>query len=160
MLFRSEAEDFFAKWGDEGEVDLLEQLSELIVLTASRCLLGREIRETLYSEVTSLVHDLDKGMVMMTLMFVVHVQKRIEPATRGEGVPLSVRRRRFTLRHPSRFRRSSTSTLGHGITRRVRLLLLRSSRPRLLRNAALGDESRLFHARLIDVLHPFFPDRL
>ena len=45
-----EAEDFFAKWGDEGEVDLLDSLSELIVLTASRCLLGREIRETLFSE--------------------------------------------------------------------------------------------------------------
>ena len=64
-----EAEDFFAKWGDEGEVDLLEQLSELIVLTASRCLLGREIRETLYSEVTSLVHDLDKGMVPLSVFF-------------------------------------------------------------------------------------------
>jgi sterol 14-demethylase len=58
-----EAEDFFAKWGDEGEVDLLDALSELIVLTASRCLLGREIRETLFAEVTTLVHDLDKGMV-------------------------------------------------------------------------------------------------
>jgi len=64
-----EAEDFFAKWGDEGEIDLLEQLSELIVLTASRCLLGREIRETLYSEVTELVHDLDKGMVPLSVFF-------------------------------------------------------------------------------------------
>jgi sterol 14-demethylase len=64
-----EAEDFFSKWGDAGEVDLLEQLSELIVLTASRCLLGREIRETLYSEVTDLVHDLDKGMVPLSVFF-------------------------------------------------------------------------------------------
>ena len=61
-----EAEDYFAKWGDEGEVDLLDALSELIVLTASRCLLGREIRETLFSEVTTLVHDLDKGMVPLS----------------------------------------------------------------------------------------------
>merc|ERR1712216_1016407 len=50
-----EAEEYFGKWGDEGEVDLLDALSELIVLTASRCLLGREIRETLFSEVTTLV---------------------------------------------------------------------------------------------------------
>jgi len=64
-----EAEDFFSKWGDAGEVDLLEQLSELIVLTASRCLLGREIRETLYSEVTDLVHDLDKGIVPLSVFF-------------------------------------------------------------------------------------------
>jgi sterol 14-demethylase len=41
----------------------MDQLSELIVMTASRCLLGREIRETLFSEVSTLVHDLDKGMV-------------------------------------------------------------------------------------------------
>ena len=64
-----EAEDYFAKWGDEGEVDLLDALSELIVLTASRCLLGREIRETLFSEVTTLVHDLDKGMVPLSVFF-------------------------------------------------------------------------------------------
>jgi sterol 14-demethylase len=64
-----EAEDYFAKWGDEGEVDLLDALSELIVLTASRCLLGREIRETLFSEVTNLVHDLDKGMVPLSVFF-------------------------------------------------------------------------------------------
>ena len=64
-----EAEDYFAKWGDEGEVDLLDALSELIVLTASRCLLGREIRETLFSEVTTLVHDLDKGIVPLSVFF-------------------------------------------------------------------------------------------
>ena len=64
-----EAEDFFGKWGDEGEVDLLDALSELIVLTASRCLLGREIRETLFAEVTTLVHDLDKGMVPLSVFF-------------------------------------------------------------------------------------------
>ena len=64
-----EAEDYFAKWGDEGEVDLLDALSELIVLTASRCLLGREIRETLFAEVTTLVHDLDKGMVPLSVFF-------------------------------------------------------------------------------------------
>ncbi|MCO5561099.1 hypothetical protein L7F22_014720 [Adiantum nelumboides] len=37
-----EAENFFAKWGDEGEVDLKSELEHLIILTASRCLLGRE----------------------------------------------------------------------------------------------------------------------
>ena len=64
-----EAYMFFEKWGDEGEVDLLNELSELIVLTASRCLLGREIRENLFSEVTALVHDLDKGMVPLSVFF-------------------------------------------------------------------------------------------
>merc|ERR1719409_2548560 len=72
-----EAEDFFSKWGDEGEVDLLDSLSELIVLTASRCLLGREIRENLFSEVTALVHDLDKGMVPLSVFSRTRRSRRI-----------------------------------------------------------------------------------
>lgn len=34
------AQDFFARWGEEGVVDLKEELTELIILTASRTLLG------------------------------------------------------------------------------------------------------------------------
>ncbi|KAK4401433.1 Sterol 14-demethylase [Sesamum angolense] len=34
-----EAEDYFSKWGDSGEVDLKYELEHLIILTASRCLL-------------------------------------------------------------------------------------------------------------------------
>ena len=55
--------------GRRGRGGPLDALSELIVLTASRCLLGREIRETLFSEVTNLVHDLDKGMVPLSVFF-------------------------------------------------------------------------------------------
>ena len=43
-----EAEAYFAKgnWAAQsGEVDLLKELSDLIILTASRCLLGKEARE-------------------------------------------------------------------------------------------------------------------
>lgn len=31
---------YFAKWGDEGEVDLSKAFAELIILTASRTLMG------------------------------------------------------------------------------------------------------------------------
>jgi sterol 14alpha-demethylase len=34
------AQAFFAKWDDEGTVDLKDELSELIILTASRTLMG------------------------------------------------------------------------------------------------------------------------
>jgi hypothetical protein len=37
-------QNFFEKWGDEGVVELQEQLSELIILTASRTLLGEQVR--------------------------------------------------------------------------------------------------------------------
>ena len=57
-----EAEEFFAKWGQEGEVDLLEEFSRLIILTASRCLLGEEIRNTVHAEFAELYQTLSDGM--------------------------------------------------------------------------------------------------
>lgn len=64
-----EAEMFFSKWAEEGEVDLKEELEQLIVNTASRCLLGEEIRNSHLEKVTSLFHDLDNGMLPISVMF-------------------------------------------------------------------------------------------
>ncbi|KAL0365628.1 UNVERIFIED_CONTAM: Sterol 14-demethylase [Sesamum angustifolium] len=49
-----EAEDYFSKWGDSGEVDLKYELEHLIILTASRCLLGEEVRNKLFDDVSAL----------------------------------------------------------------------------------------------------------
>ena len=38
-----EAEAYFATWGDSGEINLRDKFSELIILTASRCLMGEEV---------------------------------------------------------------------------------------------------------------------
>lgn len=43
---------YFSKWGDSGVVDLKEEFGKLIALTAARTLLGREIREQLFDEVS------------------------------------------------------------------------------------------------------------
>lgn len=67
--FRAEAEAFFAKWGDSGEVDLKDEFSRLIALTAARTLLGREIREQLFDRVADLLHDLDDGMRPLSVFF-------------------------------------------------------------------------------------------
>ena len=40
VRFCAARQAYFAKWGDEGVVDLQEKLSELVILTASRTLLG------------------------------------------------------------------------------------------------------------------------
>ncbi|PKI71579.1 hypothetical protein CRG98_008096, partial [Punica granatum] len=64
-----EAEDYFSKWGDSGEVDLKYELEHLIILTASRCLLGREVREKLFDDVSALFHDLDNGMLPISVIF-------------------------------------------------------------------------------------------
>lgn len=67
--FVKEAEDFFAQWGDSGEVDLKDEFSKLIMLTAARTLLGREVRENLFNEVADLLHDLDAGMLPISVFF-------------------------------------------------------------------------------------------
>jgi len=64
-----EAETYFDKWGDAGEVSLLEALSELTILTASRCLMGKEIRENLFEKVAQLYADMDGGITPLTVFY-------------------------------------------------------------------------------------------
>ncbi|KAK9794631.1 hypothetical protein WJX73_002662 [Symbiochloris irregularis] len=68
-LFVQETQDFFGKWGDSGIVDFKDVLADLIILTASRTLLGREVRENMFSQVTALLHDLDEGMKPISVLF-------------------------------------------------------------------------------------------
>ncbi len=56
-------------WGESGQVDLLESLSELTILTASRTLHGDDVREHLFKEVSKLYHDLDHGLTPLTVFF-------------------------------------------------------------------------------------------
>ncbi|KAK0592685.1 hypothetical protein LWI29_023587 [Acer saccharum] len=65
----TEAEDYFSKWGDSGEVDLKYELEHLIILTASRCLLGQEVCDKLFDDVSALFHDLDNGMLTISVIF-------------------------------------------------------------------------------------------
>jgi sterol 14alpha-demethylase len=59
--FVKEAESFFAKWGDKGEIDFKDQFNELILFTASSTIMGREVRENMFKEVTHLYEQLDQG---------------------------------------------------------------------------------------------------
>ncbi|MYR08672.1 cytochrome P450 [Gordonia sp. SID5947] len=56
-----EVERIIAKWGDEGEIDLLEFFAELTLYTSSACLIGRKFRESLNGHIAHLFHDLEKG---------------------------------------------------------------------------------------------------
>jgi sterol 14-demethylase len=64
-----EVENYFSKWGQTGQVDLHEVLSEVTILTASRCLLGDEIRERLHTEFAELYKHLNDGMTPITVFF-------------------------------------------------------------------------------------------
>ncbi len=65
----SETREYLADWGNEGKVDLFNALSELTILTASRCLHGNDVREHLFREVSELYHDLDHGLTPLTVFF-------------------------------------------------------------------------------------------
>merc|ERR1712157_218116 len=64
-----ETEIFLEDWGDEGQLDIFEVLSDLTILTASRCLHGDDVRETLFREVSQLYHDLDHGVTPLSVFF-------------------------------------------------------------------------------------------
>eukprot|EP00301_Raphidiophrys_heterophryoidea_P008136 c1305_g1_i2.p1 GENE.c1305_g1_i2~~c1305_g1_i2.p1 ORF type:complete len:345 (+),score=76.52 c1305_g1_i2:107-1141(+) len=66
----NEATQYFDNhWKSSGEADISKVMADLIILTASRTLLGKEVRENLFEEVSKLLHDLDEGMVPLTVMF-------------------------------------------------------------------------------------------
>lgn len=64
-----ETEAYLDTWGESGEVDLLHAMARLTILTASRCLLGPEVRENMFEEVASLLHTLDEGISPMAIFF-------------------------------------------------------------------------------------------
>ena len=64
-----ECHDYFKDWGTEKETDILQALSELTILTSSRCLHGDDVRENLFKEVSDLYHDLDKGVTPLSFFF-------------------------------------------------------------------------------------------
>ena len=64
-----ETRDYIKEWGNEGELDLLEKLSELTILTATRCLHGNDVREQMFKEVAQLFHDLDHGISPLSVFW-------------------------------------------------------------------------------------------
>ncbi|EAZ40334.1 hypothetical protein OsJ_24781 [Oryza sativa Japonica Group] len=65
-----ETEEYFAKWGEQGTVDLKRELDLLILTIASRVLLGKEVRETMFADVVASFHELmDNSMHLISLCF-------------------------------------------------------------------------------------------
>lgn len=66
-----EARQYFAssKFGASGQFDLMPTISELIIMTASSCLMGREVRENLHTQVADLYRLLDEGITPLSFFF-------------------------------------------------------------------------------------------
>lgn len=56
-----EVERMLARWGDEGEIDLLDFFAELTIYTSSACLIGVKFRDELDDRFARLYHDLERG---------------------------------------------------------------------------------------------------
>lgn len=57
-----EVKDMMQRWGDSGEINLVEEMVQLTIHTASHCLLGREFRYELTDEFAQIYHDLELGV--------------------------------------------------------------------------------------------------
>jgi len=72
-VIEAEAREFFdTNWkGNSGEIDFLYDLNKLTIITASRCLLGKEIRSDpkVASEFVDLYHDLEGGLNPVAFFF-------------------------------------------------------------------------------------------
>lgn len=54
---------------ESGTIDLYKMLSELTILTASRCLHGDDVREHMFADLQALYHDLDEGLTPLTVLW-------------------------------------------------------------------------------------------
>ncbi|XP_048560146.1 obtusifoliol 14-alpha demethylase-like [Triticum urartu] len=68
-LMVREVEEYFARWGQSGTVDLKQELEHLVTLVASRCLFGEEVRAKMLVEVATHLRELNDGMRLVTILF-------------------------------------------------------------------------------------------
>uniref|UniRef100_I1PTB4 Obtusifoliol 14-alpha demethylase n=2 Tax=Oryza glaberrima TaxID=4538 RepID=I1PTB4_ORYGL len=68
-LMVAEVEGYFARWGQSGTVNMKQEFEQLVTLIASRCLLGEEVRDKMFDEVSTLLRELNDGMRLVTILF-------------------------------------------------------------------------------------------
>ncbi len=64
-----EVEEMMNTWGDAGEMDLVAEMKQLTINTASHCLLGKEFRYELTEEFAQIYHDLERGVNALAYNF-------------------------------------------------------------------------------------------
>lgn len=67
--FTEEAERFFDRWGDSGEVDMYEVGNELTIYTSSRALLGKNFRDKLSVEFVHLYQMMEQGLSIVGFLW-------------------------------------------------------------------------------------------
>ncbi|KAJ3255882.1 Lanosterol 14-alpha-demethylase [Boothiomyces macroporosus] len=68
-LIWEESVEFFNTFPKKGTALIFKEMSELTIRTAAACLMGKEIRSQLHSNVAQLYHDLDRGLAPINVFF-------------------------------------------------------------------------------------------
>nr|CAB3490099.1 unnamed protein product [Digitaria exilis] len=63
-------QSYFAKWGQQGTVDLKHEFERLLVLISARCLIGKEVREKADDDFVTLFDELiENGVNLTSVLF-------------------------------------------------------------------------------------------
>lgn len=104
-LIVEEVENLIGRWGDSGEIDLLEFTKELTIYTSSHCLLGPEFRHELNQEFAEIYHDLEQGIKPIAYVFpnlpLPVFRRRDRARTRLQGIVTDIMARRAKARSES-----------------------------------------------------------
>jgi len=67
-VISDEVKDFTLQWGDQGEVDMVDEFLKLTLYTSTSCLLGVDFRKNMTDEFASLYHDLEGGLIAVAFI--------------------------------------------------------------------------------------------
>ena len=68
QTIEAQIKQMVSKWGDEGEIDLLDWFAELTIYTTSACLIGERFRNQIDGRFAKLYHDLEQGTDAMAFV--------------------------------------------------------------------------------------------
>lgn len=68
-FYKLHMQDYFAKWEDEGVVDIKHEFEQILMLISSRCLLGKEFREKMTNEFFSLFNEMENAVNLISFIF-------------------------------------------------------------------------------------------
>lgn len=69
QMMAQETERYLDGWGEEGEIDFVDAMTELTTFISSRCLLGQEFRENLTGEFAHLYHTMESGINQVAMFY-------------------------------------------------------------------------------------------
>src|SRR5690606_10983124 len=68
QVIADEVRDFTNKWGESGELDMVDEFVRLTLYTSTSCLLGLEFRRDMTDEFSRLYRDLEHAVIAIAFI--------------------------------------------------------------------------------------------